>query len=200
MNKRNLKHIHIRQYYKNYQWDKCSYSRYYARVKRWWYKIDSIENVKYKNWIKPKNLTDENGRICNQCKVYKPRCDYMKNMSWHNFKDNVCRECKNQNHREYRKTNKHKDQEYKQRKRKLKIDQIISFGKIIEIDWLPREETRKVISYKFKRWYKIQNQLTKEIKSFDTTEWNPKYLKFYKVEWSEYVSLQSKQKRELQEE
>jgi hypothetical protein len=106
----------------------------------------------------------------------------MKNKSWHNFKDSICKECKNNNHREYRKLNRHKDNEYKQKIRKLEINQIISFWKVIELNWLPREETRKVIDYKFKKWYTIQSQLTKLYKTLDTVEWNKNYLKFYKID------------------
>ena len=133
-----------------------------------------------------KTQISEDGRICTKCLVFKERNEFINDFSnKKTYKSTRCKECIYKAKQEYRiRTNRAKDKEYREKKRKLEIGQIISFLDPIYIDWRPREDKRQVIDYKYKKWYKITSLLKRETKRLDTNDNHNKNInckRFYKI-------------------
>lgn len=161
------------------------------RVNLYWYtKEQAITNEKYIFQAKrTQHITrDENWRVCNKCKTYKPRDEFAKNVKWFHQKCGSCKKCKNQEHREYRLNWWYeKDREYKIKRRKLNI------GDQIYFNW----QIREVIWYKYNRWYTVKSIMSDEIRRIDTNDNKLKTttncVKFTKIE-NPIVMIRSKEK------
>jgi hypothetical protein len=178
----NVKHHKQLEYYHNYEWDKCSYFVFHARIHQQWLSYDDAikpESLKWQHMIKTR--IDENGRVCTKCKEYK-LWDYFARTKWTTTRRTPdCLECRKQAKIEYReRTGRIKDREYKQKTRILQIGEKISFMEVVYIDWLPRDEIWEVVDKKKMQWYRIKSLLTGYYKTLDTTEWNINYKKYYK--------------------
>ena len=157
----------LHQRYENQPQPKPTRNIFRNRVIQYWYsKEKAITNERYIFQAKRTQhiQRDENWRVCNKCKQYKPRDEYAKNKVWFRWKCWSCKECKNKEHREYRiKTNHQKDREYKIKRRKLNIWDQIYFN------W----QIREVIWYKYNRWYTVKSITSDEEHRIDT--WDNKF-------------------------
>lgn len=163
---RNLKHKELwLRYQENKTILSTSYANYINRILRYWQtKEDAIKianNIKKPNAIK--TMVDQNWRECTICRIYKDRWSYHNSKSWVYRKTNDCKECRNKKRQEYReKTNRIKDREYKKKTRTLEIWSTIALFNPIWINWVPREDKYKVLSYKKYKWYLLKSLHTWE--------------------------------------
>lgn len=193
-NAKNIKHPELVEYYHSYQWDKAPYRDFFARVTRWCYSTEEAIRKDFKKPNPRNSEYDDNGRICRDCNKYKPRSDYHNSKVWLNKRTQNCIECRNKNKQEYRQNNRRsKDHEYKQKKRKLEVWEIIATYNPIIYEWNPRENKLQVLHYRYKKWYYCKSLLTGDecyISLWD----NATSVKIYKIQ--EDV----KQKEELKKE
>lgn len=110
-----------------------------------------------------KTSYDENGRVCTSCNQYKERQFYCKMSNGIKRKSPNCLECRNIKKRLYREKTKYtKDREYKKRIRRMDlwINIILLWEekKDLEVYW--KIQKRKVLNYKFKKWYTIKSNIT----------------------------------------
>lgn len=174
----NLKYKEANEYYHNYTWNKVCYENFIRKTKRWL----SFDVAIIKKPREIKTRYDENGRVCTVCWKYKERENFWRLRNWFMKKDSKCYQCKNKKHKEYRiKTKWEIDKKYREKKRKLKIWEQISFWEIIYIDWLPREEIWVVKDKKPMQAYKLQSIYSGLWTNLDTVEGNTNYKKFYKI-------------------
>ena len=145
---------------------KCKRAKFVSRVNLYWYTKEqalSTERYLFKAKRNQHIVRDENWRVCNKCKKYKPRSEYARNKSWFHKKCWKCKECANAEHHEYRLNWWYaKDREYKIRKRKLNIWEQVYFN------W----EIREVVWYKYNRWYTVKSIVSGEERRIDTND-NP---------------------------
>lgn len=100
--------------------------------------------------FKSKCIIDDIGRECSKCFEYKKWYSYSRDNSKYaiRWKTSNCKKCRNKIKREYRNNNWYTvDRLYKQLNRTLYIWDIISYD----------NEEYKVVSYKYKQWYKAYN-------------------------------------------
>lgn len=175
-----IKHHKILEYYKNYDNEKVSYSVYFARIKQQWMKKENaikIQQLKWKHMIKTKISKD--WRICTKCLQYKERKYFSKTKNTLTRYTSDCLECRRKAKQLYReKTKYNKDHEYKKKRRSIKLWTIICMDTPVYIDWIPREDKREVIDYKYKKWYMIKSLLTWYYKWIDLWD-NGDRPKFY---------------------
>lgn len=188
-----LKHKELLEWYHDHKAEYSPvYRNFYIRVVRYGMsKEEAMVYVRDWKWAKKWN-TDNNGRECSCCWVYKLRSEYHCSKLWYNKKTSDCIECRTKRKQEYRaKTNRKQDREYKQRK-KLEIGQTIAFTKEVYIDWLPREDQWRVIGYRMKKGYLLESVHTGD----------QKYMSIYKqygdIKWSykEHYKIIEDQKEE----
>lgn len=181
----NIKYPDLVAYYRGYEWDKCKYTCFFARVIRWIPNNKAIlpESLRWKHNIKTKITND--WRVCTKCLEFKTRDKFSRAKSFKQWYSSQCLDCRNKTKRAYReKTNYSKDHEYKKLKRKLEIWQKIAFYDPVYVDGFPREDIRIVRDYKFKRWYQIQSIHTKLYRRLDINDnvkANKNCTKYYKV-------------------
>lgn len=134
------------------------------RVVRYWYTKE--ESLRTDNWLRRRKrnqhiVRDENWRVCNKCKQYKPRDEFSYNKVWFHQRNCACKECKNKAHREYRLNWWYaKDQEYRIKKRKLNIWDQIYFN------W----QIREVIEQKPNRWYIVKSITSDDERRISTSD------------------------------
>lgn len=188
-NLNNLKHKELYQWYQDYPYSiKATWVVFSQRVLRYWIpKERAIKREQCMTMRRIKTKYDDKWRICTHCWEYKLWSEFAKTRACKLWYTSDCKECRNKRKKEYRARPDTRDKElaYKKKVRTLEIWSYISFREPIEIDWMLREDINKVISYKFKKWYKIQSVHTWEIRTLDTndnkrTNQNSKY--FYIVD------------------
>lgn len=161
----NLKHKELYEWYQQQAEPKCVWWKFISRVSKYGYEKEkalTTESI-YKEKRRAKIKRDENGRVCNTCKQYKTRDEFSYNKVWFHERNPSCKVCKNKAHAEYRANWWHlKDQEYKQRRRKLNIWDQVYFN----------SEIREVIDYRNNRWYWVKSIVSWVERRIDTND-NP---------------------------
>lgn len=169
-----IKHPELIERYRSFEWKKTTYRNFLNRVLNQLYeKEKAIIDTCYTGKRKIKWTFDNNWRECTNCKEYKEWKLFAKMKSWIHWRAPNCLECRRDKKRAYReKTNYEKDHEYKERTRKLEIWSIIMITQEAEKDLLELWyiQKRKVINYKFKKWYTIQSEQTRKIRTIDTND------------------------------
>lgn len=160
-NKFNLKHKELNEFY--YQEPReVSYRDFMNRVKRQWYTKERavIKEPIYKPT--PKSEVREDGRVCNRCWEFKLWECYAKCKAWVNWRKSLCKDCTNAKHREYSHSEiwRKKNQEYRDKKRKLKAWQQI----------LINNEVWEILEYQNKKWYLIRSIFSWEEKRFSASD------------------------------
>lgn len=167
---------------------KCKQTVFIARVTKYWYsKTKAIKPWDMRSGThRIKTEIKQEWRICTRCGLFKLWDQFAKSKDFRQFYTSDCKECRNRIHQERRIQERYsKDREYKLRRRKLQIGDLIAFMEPVVIEEIPREDAWKVIAYEHNKWYTIRSIRTREVKQLDTGD-NPQSdncKKFYKIIW-----------------
>lgn len=174
----NTKHPELVEYYHRYEWEKPTYCTYYSRVMV--QGMNKEEAMTYKRSWKSEHY-DDTGRVCSRCKAYKNRSEYHYSRTWRNHKTTNCIECRTIMKKEYRqKTGYAKDHEYKKKIRTLKIWSLVAMYYPILHEWVLREDSYRVLDYKYKKWYLVKSTLTGKMKYISIMD-NKTGVKVYEI-------------------
>lgn len=173
-------------WYRDYEWEKCSYKNFFFRVVRYWYpKEKAIKKRSYKWSYMIKTEIRDEGRVCTNCLKFKLWSEFAKTKDTSTGRTSNCLSCRKEKSRRERAEGRTKDSEYKKKRRMLKIWSYVAFLNPVIIDWAPREDTREVISYSFKKGYQIRSVHTGLYKTLDTNDnrkVNQNSVPFYRVD------------------
>ena len=187
----NLKHKELYEWYNQQDNPKCKWTVFASRVVRYWYtKEDAINpkkldrgklgsDLRHKQY---KSIVDSNGRVCRKCWEYKTFDKFHRTKASYSWYTSCCKECRNKQKAEYRaRTWYAKDHEYKKKTRTLNVWEYIALDKPTMKDGILRENTFRIIDYKYKKWYTMESCLDWHIEKIDTWD-NKNKKRFYRID------------------